>query len=81
MPYRIAGKNGIKRVNIIHCVCEYEKETPRRLWVRKKDEGICIEAWRNKAHDCLETDKARHEELRIIKIDTSEVCFVSSPKS
>jgi hypothetical protein len=44
----------------------------RRLWARKKNEGICYEEWQNRAHDGLETDKSRFEGLRIIKIDTTD---------
>ena len=36
--YKLAEKCGIRRVTIVHCVCEDEEEVMRRLVTRKKNE-------------------------------------------
>lgn len=77
--YRLAERTGIQVINIIHCECYDEEEVLRRLWARKKNEGICYEEWLNRAHDGLETDKARFEGLRIIKDDTSDLIVNPHP--
>jgi predicted kinase len=75
--YRLAERSGIQAVTIIHCVCGDDEEVLRRLWGRKKNEGICTEEWRARAHDGLEMDKARFERLRIIRMDTTDSkCYI-----
>jgi predicted kinase len=68
--YRLAERYGIQAVNIIHCVCGDDEEVMKRLWARRKNEGICIEEWRARAHDGLETDLARFEGLKILRVNT-----------
>jgi predicted kinase len=68
--YRLAEKTGIQGVTIITCVCGDEEEVLRRLWARKKNEGVCYEEWLNRSHDGLGIDKARFEGLKILRVNT-----------
>mgnify|MGYP006288618667 CR=1 FL=1 len=69
--YRLAEKHGVSRVTVLHCVCADDEEVLRRLFARKKNEGVCYEEWLNRAHEGLEADMERFGGLRVVRIDTS----------